>query len=526
MMTELKEQIEKGNNLVRTENGAIGHATTGKNLVDLNFRVPSMRGGLTAKDVEQFRSALRENLEYAVKWLFFVRDIRGGLGERDTFVRFYQTLAEENIEVAVALLPLIAEYGRWKDLVDVAFGGKDRIQKEAFKVIEKQLKEDVLNHTNGKPISLLAKWMPSINASSSSRVKAIYIINHLGMNMASYRKMLSKLRKHLDVTEVKTCGNKWGEIDYNKVSSNANLRYSGAFLKHDETRRREYLNELMKPNSSAKMNASDLYPHEIWHKYTDAARRNYWSYRSPVEEDLALEGMWKNLKDLGSCGNTMCVCDGSGSMCTAIPNTSASAIDVSRSLSVYFAERCTGEFKDQFIEFSSNPQFIDLRGFNTLAEKINHVQKFDDCSNTDIEKVFRIILHTAVKNNMTQEDMPERILIISDMEFDHATTQGSGHWDWNSQKCTYGFSTLFDSIRKDYESAGYKLPRLVFWNVNSRTNTIPVTENEAGVALISGFSVNLLKMVVSGETDPWFILKETLDSERYKVIGETLNSIK
>ena len=522
MMTELKNEIENANNLVRTENGAIGHGTTGKSLLDLNFRVPSMRGGLNQHDIGQFRDAIRENLEYAVKWLFFARDIRGGLGERDTFVRFYQTLFDENRVVAISLLPLIAEYGRWSDVVDIAFGGNGELKKEAFKVIEKQLKDDVLNCTQGKSISLLAKWLPSINASRNARIQAIEILNHLGMNKASYRKMLSKLRKHLDVTEIKTCGNKWDEIDYNKVSSNANLRYSGAFLKHDEARRREYLNELMKPNSSVKMNASDLYPHEIWHKYVG---HGCWGY-SVVRRDDALEGMWKNLKDLGSCGNTMCVCDGSGSMCTTIPNTSATALDVSRSLSVYFAERCTGEFKDQFIEFSSNPQFINLRGFNTLAEKINHVQKFDDCSNTDIEKVFRIILHTAVKNNMTQEDMPERILVISDMEFDHATTQGSGHWDWNSQKSTYSFTTLFDSIRKEYEDAGYKLPRLVFWNVNSRTNTIPVTENEAGVALISGFSVNLLKMVMSDETDPWLILKETLDSERYQPIGETLNSIK
>lgn len=522
MMTELKKEIEKMNNLGTTENGAIGYKSTGKELLDLNFKVPSMRGGISVDDENKFIQSLHDNLEYTVKWLFFIRDIRGGLGERDTFVRLYEVYFEQYPEVATATLKLISEYGRWKDIVDLAFTGNDQLKSECFKLIETQLKEDVLNCTNGKSISLLAKWLPSINATQTSRVKAMEIMKHLEMYSASYRKMLSKLRKYLDVTEVKTCGNKWGDIDYNKVSSNANLRYSNSFLKHDETRRRRYLEELAKPNSTAKMHTSDLYPHEIWHKYV-----GHGYYNRNIKKDDALEAMWKNLKEVGGCGNTMCVCDGSGSMSCSIPNSSAMALDVSRSLSVYFAERCTGEFHNKFIEFSSEPQFIDLDGKSSLVDKINHVQKYNDCSNTDIEKVFRMILHTAVNHNMKQEDMPDRILIISDMEFDHATVQSYGNsWNWNSRRSSYDFTTLFDTIRADYEAAGYKLPRLVFWNVNSRTNTIPVTENEAGVALISGFSTNLVKMVMSNETDPWVILKETLDSERYKVIGETLNSIK
>lgn len=519
MMTELKNQIEKVNNLVTTENGALGYKSTGKDLVDLNFRIPSMRKGLDWNDLDQFKSAINDNIVYAVKWLFFVRDIRGGLGERDTFVRFYQVLFDENSTVAISLLPLIAEYGRWGDVVDIAFGGSDTLKKEAFKVIEKQLKEDVTNSTQGKPISLLAKWLPSINASRKSRAKAVDIINHLYMNMASYRKMLSKLRKYLDVTEVKTCGNKWGEIDYNKVSSNANLRYKDAFMKHDEIRRREYLAELSKPNSSVKMNAGDLYPHEIWNKYTKCGNNNYQFYygKSMIEEDdLALEGMWNNLKNLGNVGNTMCVCDGSGSMCITLPNSnSVRAIDVSRSLSVYFAERCEGEYHNKFIEFSSTPQFIELDGCKNLREKINHVERYNDCSNTDIEKVFQLLLHTAIENKMTQKDMPERILIVSDMEFDCATTISPFG---KSDTYISQFTTLFDALKNEYESHGFKLPKLVFWNVNSRTNTIPVTENEMGVTLISGFSINLLKLVMSNETDPWLILKETLDSERYLAI--------
>ena len=220
-------------------------------------------------------------------------------------------------------------------------------------------------------------------------------------------------------------------------------------------------------------------------------------------------------------GNTLVVVDGSGSMtCRVSKSNSVQAIDVSRSLGVYFAERCTGEFRNKFIEFSSEPKIVDFSDKTTLADKINFVRKFNDCSNTDIEKVFRLILSTAVRNHMSQEDMPERVLIVSDMEFDQATT----HYSWGGSK--FDWVPLFESIRQEYEEKGYKLPRLVFWNVNSRTNTIPVTENEAGVTLVSGFSTNIVKMVMSNETDPWLVLKETLDSERYNPVGEILKSIK
>lgn len=517
MMKELKKECDRVNNFSTTENGAVGLKSTGKELLDLNFRLPQLRGGLSNTDIHQFETALFTDFEHAVKWLFFVRDFRGdsGVGERDTFIKLYKVFFEQFPKEASELIHLISEYGRWSDVITLGFSGNNELQKVCFKEIEKQLKEDINNFQNGKSISLLTKWIPSINSTQKARKKANEICNFLEMTHASYRKMLSKLRAYLDVTEVKTCGNRWDEIDYNKVSSNANLRYSNSFIKHDETRRREYLAELMKPNSSVKMNAKVLNPHEIWAKYT----KNYCGWGShKVTQDDSLEAMWQNLKDMGECGKTLCVVDGSGSMMCSIPNSSTRAIDVSRSLGVYFAERCEGEFHNKMIEFSSNPQFIDIDGFDTLAKKIEHVQQYQDCSNTDIEKVFMLILSTAVKNHMPQSDMPDRILIVSDMEFDAATYQFGGH--------SQDMSTLFDTIQNKYEEAGFKMPKLVFWNVNSRTNTIPLTENEYGVALISGFSVNLLKMVMSNQTDPWLVLKETLDSERYAPIGEILNKCK
>lgn len=514
MMTELKNEIERVNNLGVTENGAVGYKNSVNPLTTLNFQVSSMRGGLSEEFKSLFVESLELNFEYTVKWLFFIRDIREGLGERDTFVGLYQLYFDKYPEQSKHTLSLVSEYGRWKDVVDIAFGSNEDLKNSCFEIIKKQLSKDVIGVQKKESISLLAKWMPSINASKKTRLRAIDLIKYLGMNNCSYRKMLSKLREYIDVLERKTCSNKWGEIDYNKVCSNANLRYSDSFMKHDTERRKEYLESLLKPNSASKMNASVLYPYEIWHKYCKDI------YETHINKDDALENMWNNLKDMGICGNTMVVVDGSGSMIGCIPNSNIRPIDVSRSLGVYFSERCTGEFHNKMIEFSSNPQFIDIDGKDNLCDKITYMNRFDDCSNTNIEAVFDMILKTAEKHNMSQSDMPERILIVSDMEFDQATT----HYSWGiSDYPKFDWVPLFEKIKKDYENKGYKLPKLVFWNVCSRTNTIPLNENESGVILVSGFSVNTIKMVMSNNLNPWEVLKETLDSDRYKIVGEKLN---
>lgn len=521
MIKEMMQTVENTKSFSTTENGAIGYSTTGSKLVDLNFHIPSMRFEFTSKDIEDFIQSMNENLEYAAKWMFYVRDVRGGLGERDTFIRLYSEFYTNHKIEAKACLDLISEYGRWKDVIALAFVGNEELENDCLEIIKKQLKVDAIGLAAGKPISLLAKWLPSINASQKAREQAKKICSYLGMPFVSYRKMLSKFRAYLDVTEVKTCANRWGDIDYNKVSSNANLKYSNAFMKHDEARRLEYLSELnaQKENSKVKMNASVLYPYEIWSKYNKGmAYADRWGYNSSdnVIDDLdsALEAMWKNLKEMGSCGNTMCIVDGSGSMNTKYTGMSAKPIDIARSLGTYFAERCTGEFHNMMIEFSSRPQIIDINGCETLMDKINHISKYSDCTNTDIEKTFMLILDTAVKNHMSQEDMPERLLIVSDMEFDRATC--ASKWE---------YATLFDTISERFRMHGYKMPKLVFWNVASRTNTIPVKENDLGVILVSGFSVNIVNMVLSGETDPWLALKGVLDNERYNQISDKLNSV-
>ena len=515
MVNEMKAILESEKNKQLTENGAVGYKTTGKHLVDLNFKVTSMRNGISDSDMDIFVQAMREDLEYTIKWLFFMRDIRGGMGERDAFQELYMKYGACYPNEAKATLKLVAEFGRWKDVIDIIAKDHQNIL-GGMELVKEAFTNDIKNCAMNKPISLLAKWMPSINASAKARQQAKKIAKYFGIPYSTYRRTLSKLRAYLDVTEVKTCGNRWGEIDYNKVSSNANNRYARAFMKHDEKRYVEHCSKAMDAHSNpdVKMHAEVLYPHEIWKKYS--GKIGYYSscYSETLTEDVSLEAMWKNLKDLGDCGNTMVVVDGSGSMTCQIG--SIKPIDVSRSLGVYFAERCQGEFHNILMEFSSRPQLIDLNGCKSLKDKVVEMLKYNDCTNTNIEAVFMLILQTAIKSKMKQSDLPERILIVSDMEFDMAT---------GNTRYSFGMKALFDHLAEVYAESGYKLPKLVFWNVCSRTNTIPMTENEMGVIMVSGFSPNILSMVMSGQTDPWLALKEKLDSERYACISDILKSV-
>jgi len=525
MMTELSQTLGKVNNMQETENGATGYSTSGQKLVDLNFRVPSNHNNVTSIDVKAFVSSFKEDPINTVKWLFYLRDVREGLGERDSFISLFNHLYRNNIEVAIKVLPLIPEFGRWKDVVDLLNYVDDNcsLSEAIYSLINKQLREDCQNLVYGKPVSLLAKWLPSVNASSKARKIARRICNHLVLTFADYRKVLSQLRKYIDVTEVKTCGGEWENIDYNKVSSNANSRYVKAFMKHDAERRQKYLDDLKKPESGAVMHASNLYPYEVYSKYSDKLGYRYFNENRKVTADDGIEALWNNLKNIETVGNTMVVVDGSGSMESHIKGSSVRAIDVSRSLGVFFSERCTGEYKDQVIEFSATPQYIDLSGCKTLADKYNTLMQYEDSSNTDLEKVFELILKTAVDNNLPQEELPARLLIVSDMEFDMATQLSVYSYSYNHPDIMSKYQTLFESIKKTWAEYGYTLPNIVFWNVNSRTQTFPVTSNECGITLVSGFSVNNVKMVLSGDIDPWNALKSVLDSERYKVIEDILS---
>ena len=494
-MDAMKEEL----NTIISENGAEMYATSGKELVDFNFKVASYRSASESTIIKDFKKAWYENKELALKYLFYVRDVREGLGERRLFRLCIKDLYEELDE---RVFDWIAEYGRYDDIF-VFIGTK--LESKLIDFISDTLASDMSNSLNDKPISLLAKWMPSINTSSvEKRNLAKYLCNKLSLNYSTYRKMLSKLREYIDVLERKLCANEWEEVDYSKVSSQANLKYKEAFIKHDKERREQYLDSLVK--GETKINSSTVFPHDIVHKYI---RYGSYSWRpAPLDKDITLEEMWKSLPNyVQGNSNTLVVRDGSGSMSCKVGNTEISALEVSTALAIYFSERAEGQFKDNFITFSSRPQLVSFKGYKSLKDKLELAFGYDDCSNTNIQATFELVLNTAVKNNLTQEEIPN-LLIISDMEFDEATYHSSNE-------------KLFKTIEREFNEKGYKLPKLIFWNVNSRTGGIPLTQNDKGVILVSGFSPAIVKLVLNEETDPYKALVKELMSDRYKQV--TLN---
>ena len=508
-MNSLKETLNEDFNVSVTENGAIGYRTTGKELLDANFKVTSMRAWSEKQIVDQFVKVFYENKLYAVKWLFYVRDAREGVGERRLFRACMKYLGTQHKDVAEAVIPLVAEYGRWDDLLCLL---DTDLANVVLDVIKNQLDTDMQAMNANKPISLLAKWLPSCNASAKeTRRLGKIIYKALGVTERQYRKMLSALRSYLKVVEVSMSKKEWGAIDYSAVPSRANLIYNGAFLRNDEERRRAYLASLQK--GETKINAGVLFPHDIVHKYSNTSG---WRRSLKSSDDVTLEELWKALPDfVKGAGNTICVADGSGSMTTTIGGTGVTALDVANALAIYFAERSSGQFKDNYITFSSRPQLVDFSNAKSLREKIEIAYRHSEVADTNIEAVFDLILKTAVNKNMTQDELPKNILILSDMEFNQCARANSGRPN----------QRLFDVFAQKYAEHGYKLPRLVFWNICGRTGTIPVKENDLGVALVSGFSPAIVKMVLSNSTDPLECLLEQLNSERYNAVEEAVKNV-
>ena len=503
-INKMQETLNDEFNVSMTENFALGYRTTGKTLLDMNFAVASLRRATDEDIINLFTKAYFEDKQSALTWLFYARDVRGGLGERRLFRVIFDHLAKNMDIPTVDLMALVNEYGRFDDLLCLL---RSKHHADLMTIIKGQLEQDLKGMEVGATISLLAKWLPSINATNASaRENARTIAVELGMNWGEYRKTLSKLRKYLDVVERKISADKWDEVKYAAVSSMANLLYNKAFLRHDEERRRAFLESLKK--GETKINASVLYPHEIVNAYM--GRWNMWQ-QELSEYDETLEQLWKALPDVPELENTIVVADGSGSMMTPVGGSSCTALSVANALAIYFAEHSKGEFFNKYITFSEHPQLVDLSKGNSLREKMQITLAYNEVANTDVHAMFKLILTTAVKSKMLQDELPKNIVIISDMEFDGCTR--------NVEK------RLFAQISNEYQQHGYKLPRLIFWNVNSRTGTIPVKENELGVALVSGFSISIAKMVMSLELDPYRCLLEILNSPRYEAVREIVSRI-
>lgn len=486
MLNYLKEESNKA----LTENGALTLKSTLSCCLDLFATAGGLRRETENEIINRFSRAYAEDKELAMKLLFFARDVRGGLGERRFFRVILKWLAENEPGSLKKNIEYIAEYGRYDDLLAL-FGTP--LECRMLEYVKSQLEKDLDGMAAGKEVSLLAKWLPSVNTSNYETVlMGKRTARFLKMDEKTYRKMLSRLRAYIRIIE-NNLREKDYTFDYENQPSKAMLKYRSAFIRNDGERYMEYISKVR--TGEAKINTDVLTPYEIITPFFEK--------RVSDEERAAIDVTWKSLKDYTGDENALAVVDGSGSMYVGrnpIPAT------VAMSLGIYFAERNKGAFKNHFITFSENPQLVEIKGEDIL-EKVQYCYNYNEAANTNIRKVFELILNAAVKNRVPREEMPERLYIISDMEFDDCAEDAS--------------ETNFSYAKKLFEDAGYKLPEIVFWNVESRNRQQPVSRNEQGVYLVSGCTPRLFEMIADGgisESSPYEFMLEVLNGDRYKKI--------
>ena len=491
------EYLKAEANRTYTENGAVTHATTYSDCLDLFATIGALRSRSEQEILNRFVRAFTEDPDLAMKTLFFARDVRGGLGERKVFRVCLQWLAQNAPTSAKKNIPHIAEYGRWDDLLSLM---GTPCEKDALLVIKQQLEADLNAMDMGDDVSLLAKWLPSVNASNAQTVAyAKRIARFLGMTDATYRKTLVKLRERIRIIE-NSLREKDYSFDYSKQPSKAMFKYRKAFYRNDGERYGEFLKKVS--SGEAQMHADTLMPYELVEPYL------YFSWTSRCfmrdiseEEKNALNATWASLPAFANNENALAIIDTSGSMYdSGRPLPAAVAL----SLGLYFAEHNTGAFKNHFIEFSSRPQLIEVKG-ETFANRLRYVASFNEVADTNLEAVFDLILSAAVRNKVTQEELPATLYLISDMEFNCCVRNAD--------------STIFENAKARFASHGYQLPKVVFWNVQSRNTQQPVTQNEQGVVLVSGCTPRIFSMVSDGVLSPLGYMMEILGTERYQRIA-------
>ncbi len=477
-------------NQALTENGAPTLVTTGSDCLDLFATIGALRHESDKEIKTRFIRAFAENRDIAMKLLFFARDIRGGLGERRVFRVILKWLAYNEPETLIKNLVHIAEYGRYDDLLALM---KTPCQGEMIKLLHQQLLADLAALKEGGEVSLLAKWLPSVNASSERTVShAKTIAKRFGMDYPSYRRALSALRAHIGIIENNLRVGDY-TFDYSKQPSRAMLKYRMAFMRNDAERYNSFMEKVM--TAEASMHADTLAPYELVEPCLAPFMRQL-----TKKEELALNATWASLPAYGTSENMLAVVDTSGSMymCSS-PKPAAVAL----SLGIYLAEHNIGHFKNHFMTFSARPRLIEIKG-ETFAERLRYIATFSEIANTNLEAVFGVILNSAVKNNLPQEELPSKLVIISDMEFDQCLMRAG--------------ETNFRNARARFEAAGYKLPDIIFWNVASRNRQQPVTKNDEGVALVSGCNPKLFSMIAGGTMNPYAFMMEVVESERYAPI--------
>lgn len=477
--------LKKETNQTITENDAATYLTTQSDCLDLFATIGALRRERESEIVARFARAWAEDADLALKTLFFARDIRGGLGERLVFRTTLRSMATANLSSIEKNLWAVPEFGRFDDLLCLL---DTQAKPAVVEYIKTQFEADMAALDKDETISLLGKWLPSVNAHNVNTVRyGKMIAKSLGLTEAEYRKALAKLRAKIAIIE-NSLREKDYTFDYAKQPSRAMMKYRKAFLRNDGERYKDYLSRVERGEDT--MHTGTLFPYEIIRPAVNNAVIS-------ADERRSMDVIWKAQADFTNGENALVVVDGSGSM---YGGANPKPAEVALSLGIYFAERNTGVFQNHFITFSENPRLVRIKG-RDIYDKVKYTESFNEVANTNIQKVFELILRAAVKNKLPQSELPATVYIISDMEFD---------------VCTCDADTVnFQYAKGMFEQHGYILPTLVFWNVASRNQQQPVTMNEKGVVLVSGSSPRVFSMLTSGNLSPYAFMIDTLNAERY-----------
>lgn len=500
-----------------TENGQPALNTTFDACLDLFSTIGALRKRSDADIELKFARAYSENPLIAIKTLFYARDIEQGLGERRVFRLGLKWLARSYPDSVIANLANIVKYGRFDDLYELVH---TPVENEMFKFMYHIVQLDMQALKDGRSVTLAGKWLKSTNSKHArTRALGLRTAKAFHMSEATYRRITAALRKAIKIVEDDMSRNRWNEINYNAVPGGAMKMYNAAFRRHDTERFNDYINAVNTGRTitvngkevEAKINTKHLFPYEILEQMSNPF------YLTGARYNATCEAMWKGLDDWlqGVQSNTVIMADTSGSM-------SGRPLATSVGLGIYFAERNTGPFHNRFMTFSRKPSWVVLPENGTLADKVHAVP--DICDNTNIEAAFDLILNTAIKHNLKQEDMPQNLVIISDMEFDtcvvnHSTAELFRHWYACDYEPEPNAMTFYDAMKAKFAAHGYELPNITFWNVDARQDTFHTQQSTPHVRMVSGQSPSVFKSLIDGKTHtPYDFMLEVLNGERYNSI--------
>ena len=505
-MNKFMNGLANTTNYTLTENGAVAHKSTLDDVLDMFAFGGAYRTRSDADVITLFDNALKQDEVHALKCLFYLRDCRGGQGERRFFRVAMKWLAKTHTDMARRNLQYIPEFGRWDDLylfVDTP------LEADAFALIKNALALDIQSKTP----SLLAKWLKSENTSSAeSRALGNKTRQYLGMTHKQYRKTLSILRTRINIVEKLMSENRWDEIEFDKIPSRAGFIYKNAFARRDIIKAKY---EAFAKDENTKVNAKTLYPYECVAEAMRATNSGWGWYGNKNISDVdraMINKYWANLEDYikGATFNGMAIVDTSGSMCGS--NADA-PINVAISLGLYCAEKAKGPYAGHFITFSSNPSLVKVEG-SDFCDKVARMARADWGGSTNVEAAFDLLLKTALDNHCTQDEIPQNLIVISDMEFNSCVTTNTRSYRYMYDNGP--METLFEAMERKWAQCGYKMPHLVFWNVQARQNNIPMRDN-GHVSYVSGMSPVLYEQILKGLTATDLML-DKLDSERYACI--------